>query len=770
MSKHGLFLLLCCVVCSLACGNPSATPPSGASSFSTEDLQDPTKVVQAFEKTLQQLPSYRCKLQAVIHIKANGMDNRMASDYSVQIEQPRRWAIIKKSGVMGGTSVSDGKQVTNYLQMMQQYSVEALPEDWLGNLPASGPMEMMGLMGPAAFASFFMGHGLTDWMLNGVNESEHLGSESVDGFDCEHYRYTQEDGSQWELWVELGEHVLFRKFEMKPDVSQADGPMQGMSMNVQMNFTDWETTAKSTEEDFVFVPPADAKEVEDLLSGLGGSGTHDQPPHALVGEEAPVFEIQNLDGDPFRLEDHLGDKVIVLDFWATWCGPCTAALPGLANVAKQFEGKDVLVYAVNQGEEADVVQDFLSKENLELAVLLDTEGSVGELYAVEGIPMTAVIGKDKRVQVVHVGYSPGMEKKLAQEVEDLLAGEDLASEAKSKAEEQATKEAQKLNEQGTVELWTLKGSYSSVAVDPATRAIFALDRSGKISQISATGEQVQQIELEESGSLLRLTNLVGADEVEFLTMDAWGKGVYACDREGALLWSYPRGDGVDDVACEDLDGDGLDEVIIGYNGGTGLHVVDNRGKLLWKTTSIGNVWHVAAGNFLPGEDLQVVSTSARGKLHVFTDSGESVANHEVSVYGNMVRLITLEGESSALALVGGSSDVGESLLLVDQTGRQRWELELPILDTAHIDAMVTHSPSAQAAVAMRGGLVHIIDVEAGIITATVGRQGMNPDVALLANDNQPSMLLVATGKRLNAYAITSATSAAGTSNASEIVE
>jgi len=456
MSKQALYLMLFSIVCCLACGSPSATfpagSPAGTSPFSTEDLQDPLKVVQALEKTLQELPSFRCKLQAVIHIKANGMDNRMASDYSIQIEQPRRWAIIKQSGVLGGTSLSNGQEVTSYIPMIQQYSVEALPEDWPENVPASGAIEAMGLMGPAALASFFMGHGLADWMLDGVNESEYLGREPMDGIDCEHYRYTQEDDSQWELWVEVGERVLFRRLEMTPDVSQAESPRQGMSMSVQMNFSDWETTAKSTEADFVFSPPADAKQVEDLLDGLGGPGAHDQPPHALVGEEAPAFEIQNLAGDTFRLEDYLGDQVIVLDFWATWCGPCTAALPGIAKVAKQFEGKEVLVYAVNQGEEADVVRNFLSKDHLELAVLLDTQGSIGELYAVEGIPMTVVIGKDKRVQVVHVGYSPGMEKKLAQEIEQLLAGEDLASQAKNKANEQSTKETQKLNEQGTNEL------------------------------------------------------------------------------------------------------------------------------------------------------------------------------------------------------------------------------------------------------------------------------------------------------------------------------
>ena len=90
---------------------------------------------------------------------------------------------------------------------------------------------------------------------------------------------------------------------------------------------------------------------------------------------------------------------------------------------------------------------------------------------------------------------------------------------------------------------------------------------------------------------------------------------------GKPLWSYLGGGGVDDVWAADLNGDGLDEVIIGYNGGTGVHVLDHSGKLLWKNTAVANVWHVDAGNFAGDGRPAVVTTSAAGKVHLLQADG-----------------------------------------------------------------------------------------------------------------------------------------------------
>jgi thiol-disulfide isomerase/thioredoxin len=157
-------------------------------------------------------------------------------------------------------------------------------------------------------------------------------------------------------------------------------------------------------------------------SGAGGGGGSEGG-HALVGKDVPDFEVQTLEGEDFKLSE-AQEKVIVLDFWATWCPPCRKGLPKLQEVydwAKQ-EGKSVAVYAVNVRETVEEVQPFWTDNGFTMPVLMDTDGAVSEAYAVTGIPQTVIIS-DGKVQEVHVGFAPDMEQTLKAKIDELLAAE-----------------------------------------------------------------------------------------------------------------------------------------------------------------------------------------------------------------------------------------------------------------------------------------------------------------------------------------------------------
>jgi thiol-disulfide isomerase/thioredoxin len=125
----------------------------------------------------------------------------------------------------------------------------------------------------------------------------------------------------------------------------------------------------------------------------------------------------------------------MLDFWATWCGPCVKAMPDVDGVAKKFKDQGLVFYAVNCGEDIETIKAFLAQAQLDPTVAVDTKDEIGPLYKVEGIPQTVLIGKDGKVQVVHVGFSPDLGKTLTKNIEDLLAGKDLAKEAQAKWDE-----------------------------------------------------------------------------------------------------------------------------------------------------------------------------------------------------------------------------------------------------------------------------------------------------------------------------------------------
>jgi peroxiredoxin len=127
-----------------------------------------------------------------------------------------------------------------------------------------------------------------------------------------------------------------------------------------------------------------------------------QASQGLVGRDAPGFELTSLDGRRVSLADQRG-KVVVLDFWASWCPPCEESLPHLGRIYRDEQQDGVVVFAINVGEERDRVSSYVQMKNIALPVLLDPEGKVAEQYSVRGIPKTVVIGKDGKVTDVFSG-------------------------------------------------------------------------------------------------------------------------------------------------------------------------------------------------------------------------------------------------------------------------------------------------------------------------------------------------------------------------------
>ena len=88
------------------------------------------------------------------------------------------------------------------------------------------------------------------------------------------------------------------------------------------------------------------------------------------------MNLKLLDEGEFRLKDHRDTRLVMLDFWATWCGPCVQELPLLAEVAAAYKDKGVVFCAVNQQEKPDQIHKFLKEKKLSITVALDSEGTV----------------------------------------------------------------------------------------------------------------------------------------------------------------------------------------------------------------------------------------------------------------------------------------------------------------------------------------------------------------------------------------------------------
>ena len=120
------------------------------------------------------------------------------------------------------------------------------------------------------------------------------------------------------------------------------------------------------------------------------------------GKPAPDFELVDTDGKLHRLSDYRGNTVI-LNFWATWCPPCREEIPSMNRAWRQLAEEDVVMLAVNMGEDEDTIFVFTADYPAEFPLLLDRDGSVIAQWPVKGLPTTYIIAPDGSIAYRAIG-------------------------------------------------------------------------------------------------------------------------------------------------------------------------------------------------------------------------------------------------------------------------------------------------------------------------------------------------------------------------------
>lgn len=117
--------------------------------------------------------------------------------------------------------------------------------------------------------------------------------------------------------------------------------------------------------------------------------------------QAPDFTAKLADGGTFTLSEQEG-KVVLLNFWASWCSPCVEEMPALERIHKEY-GDQVTVIGINCGEQKEVVDSFLAEKNYTFSVGYDEKNEISGKYPSNGIPYTLIIGKDRTVTKTFTG-------------------------------------------------------------------------------------------------------------------------------------------------------------------------------------------------------------------------------------------------------------------------------------------------------------------------------------------------------------------------------
>jgi len=136
-------------------------------------------------------------------------------------------------------------------------------------------------------------------------------------------------------------------------------------------------------------------------------------------DPAPDFTLQSSTGENVRLAEQRG-QVVMLNFWASWCGPCRQEMPLLDAMYKRYSSAGFQFYGVNVEEDNTDAKKLLKELGVSFPVLFDPESKASKLYGVDAMPTTVVIDKKGQIRYVNRGYKPGDENKYRDQIRELI--------------------------------------------------------------------------------------------------------------------------------------------------------------------------------------------------------------------------------------------------------------------------------------------------------------------------------------------------------------
>ncbi|MBX3441702.1 MAG: redoxin domain-containing protein [Planctomyces sp.] len=337
----------------------------------------------------------------------------------IQFQKPNLLRAVPLSA-NGPEVSSDGTDLVVFAPFMESLYVKHPAPATAEELPAYP--ELLALGGTFPFFVVHFGVADVSGFLNQMGtKREYAGAVSIEGTPAHHVKFinaTEQGTRVWHTWIAAeGEpRVLQVQFDMGLQKVPAPGGKEQEAMVALIDrYSDWEFDVSLPESTWRADVPGVALEVVSLFS----------PPSKEAGRLAPDWSLTGLGELAASKAGHVGKDVVVLDFWATWCGPCREELPLVAEIANEYRDRGVVFYAVNSGESEAVVSEFIKQSKLELNVLLDRDMSVSRQFGADSLPHLVVIDKDGAVQTVHSGFSPVLGWTLRKELDWLVNGRSL---------------------------------------------------------------------------------------------------------------------------------------------------------------------------------------------------------------------------------------------------------------------------------------------------------------------------------------------------------
>ena len=360
-----------------------------------EQAPDARALLQKVGDAYRALSSYHFEGRMRIRVSGAGPGQDMDVPLVVAADRAGRLRVDLRDPQRGAPTVSDGKQTTTYVYSLKQYVQK----------PAETERDTAGMPKPPASSPLTRYFGL----LQGLRSASIIGEQPVSvggrNVDCWVVRCDMTPPQALAadstaravatFWVDKERALVLYDSTSVSMHNPTTGAALGMDQVTSFGLG--RVNEEVPDSFFVFTPPPGATLVQTLGPQPGA-----ETPSELVGKPAPPFTLKGVKGSTVSLASYKG-RVVLLDFWATWCGPCRIEMPRVEKLYRELKAKGLVAFGVNYAEDPATVRGFLTKNPYTIPILLDPKGEVGQRYQAEGIPTLVVIGKDGKVSSYFTG-------------------------------------------------------------------------------------------------------------------------------------------------------------------------------------------------------------------------------------------------------------------------------------------------------------------------------------------------------------------------------
>jgi len=432
--RFELAVLVACIVAPalpahvLAADAASAAPT--LSEAAAVPQPTPRQLVEKMVATGKSLRSFRGNGKMTVEMKMAGQPTQQTMGIGLAYATGPKFAFTMPIVQL----YCDGKKVTTYTPMLNTYTVR----DY-------GPERLQDSLGTLGLGSMAPGKEtvetarIVDACMDLLMDSTVKGTETVNGMECWRVDarfvlpgaasgaeekpdtlpvtiwHRKDDGLPAQLRVDMTEQMKKQMAEM----GQMETGMPTIdSLIISVALSSMELNEPLGDETFQFKPPVGATKADSFTEAAGAQAAEPES-FSLTGKAAPDFELETFAGRKLKLSELKG-KVVLLDFWASWCGPCMAELPHIQTLWEKVKDRPVVIVGVNLDGTKEAAQKAIDELGLTFPIVKD-DWQVSDAYEVSGIPCLVIVKPDGTVQGRHVGYRPGIADALLKEIDAALA-------------------------------------------------------------------------------------------------------------------------------------------------------------------------------------------------------------------------------------------------------------------------------------------------------------------------------------------------------------